>query len=109
MTAVTCSILVPPFLFRHGLIEFETAADDAAMKRGDLDGSIMDVGNAYALERAGEGRILVRFGDISDFLTHVIFGTDKIIAEKTADVKAAEREAALTKLEHCLLKSPISG
>ncbi|RWC16539.1 MAG: VUT family protein [Mesorhizobium sp.] len=27
MTAVTCSILVPPFLFRHGLIEFETAAD----------------------------------------------------------------------------------
>ncbi|WP_292249342.1 queuosine precursor transporter, partial [Mesorhizobium sp.] len=27
MTAVICSILVPPFLFRHGLIEFETAAD----------------------------------------------------------------------------------
>ena len=27
MTAVVCSILVPPFLFRHGLIEFETAAD----------------------------------------------------------------------------------
>jgi uncharacterized integral membrane protein (TIGR00697 family) len=27
MTAVVCSIVVPPFLFRHGLIEFETAAD----------------------------------------------------------------------------------
>ena len=26
MTAVVCSILVPPLLFRHGLIEFETAA-----------------------------------------------------------------------------------
>ncbi|WP_274627630.1 queuosine precursor transporter [Arvimicrobium flavum] len=27
MTAVVCSIVVPPFLFRHGFIEFETAAD----------------------------------------------------------------------------------
>lgn len=27
MVAVFCSIVVPPFLFRHGLIEFETAAD----------------------------------------------------------------------------------
>jgi uncharacterized integral membrane protein (TIGR00697 family) len=27
MTAIVCSIVVPPFLFRHGLIEFETAAD----------------------------------------------------------------------------------
>lgn len=26
MTAVVCSIVVPPLLFRHGLIEFETAA-----------------------------------------------------------------------------------
>ncbi|MFA6154979.1 queuosine precursor transporter [Mesorhizobium sp.] len=30
MTAVVCSILVPPFLFRHGLIEFATAADRLA-------------------------------------------------------------------------------
>ncbi|MHA6685885.1 queuosine precursor transporter [Mesorhizobium sp. A556] len=27
MTAIVCSIVVPPLLFRHGLIEFETAAD----------------------------------------------------------------------------------
>lgn len=27
MTAVVCSILIPPFLFRHGFIEFETSAD----------------------------------------------------------------------------------
>ena len=27
MTAVACSIVIPPLLFRFGLIEFETAAD----------------------------------------------------------------------------------
>src|SRR5262245_31992413 len=32
----------------------------AAMKRGDIDGAIMDIGNAFALEKRGEGRILVR-------------------------------------------------
>ena len=60
----------------------------AAMKRGDLDGSIMDVGNAYQLERSGDGRILVRFTDMNDFITHVIFATDKIIAEKPAAARA---------------------
>lgn len=60
----------------------------AAMKRGDIDGSIMDVGNAYHLEREGAGRILVRFTDMNDFITHVIFATDKLIAEKPAVVRA---------------------
>ncbi len=60
----------------------------AAMKRGDLDGSIMDIGNAYLLQRMGEGRIIVRFSDMKDFIIHVIFGTDKIIAEKPAVVRA---------------------
>ncbi len=53
----------------------------AAMKRGDIDGAIMDIGNALNLEKMGEGRILVRFLDIKDFHIHVIFGTDKVIAE----------------------------
>jgi uncharacterized integral membrane protein (TIGR00697 family) len=30
MAAVICSILVPPFLFSHGLVEFQTAADRLA-------------------------------------------------------------------------------
>ncbi len=60
----------------------------AAMKRGDIDGAIMDIGNALQLVKLGEGRILVRFTDIKDFHIHVIFGTDKIIAEKPAAVKA---------------------
>ena len=59
----------------------------AAMKRGDLDGSIMDIGNAFDLEKRGEGRILVRFTDLKDFHIHVIFATDKITAEKPDAVR----------------------
>src|SRR6516225_3569313 len=35
----------------------------AAMKRGDIDGVITDVGNAFQLEKNGEARILLRFTD----------------------------------------------
>ena len=59
----------------------------AAMKRGDLDGSIMDIGNAFDLEKKGEGRILVRFTDMKDFHIHVIFATNKIIADKPEAVR----------------------
>jgi ABC-type nitrate/sulfonate/bicarbonate transport system substrate-binding protein len=59
----------------------------AALKRGDIDGSIMDIGNAFELERRGEGRILVRFTDIKDFHIHVIFATDKAIAGKPQVVR----------------------
>jgi NitT/TauT family transport system substrate-binding protein len=54
----------------------------AAMKRGDTDGAIMDIGNAFELEKRGEGRILVRFTDITDFHIHVIFATDRLIAAR---------------------------
>jgi ABC-type nitrate/sulfonate/bicarbonate transport system substrate-binding protein len=54
----------------------------AALKRGDIDGAIMDIGNAFELEKRGDGRILVRFADIKDFHIHVIFATDKLIAAK---------------------------
>src|SRR5262249_38002945 len=54
----------------------------AAMKRADIDGAIMDIGNAFALEKRGEGRILVRFTDIKDFHIHVIFATGKLITER---------------------------
>ena len=54
----------------------------AALKRGDIDGIIMDVGNAFNLEKKGEGRILVRFTQMKDFMIHVIYATDKDIASK---------------------------
>src|SRR3954464_7033335 len=60
----------------------------AAIKRGDIDGTIMDIGNAFDLEKRGEGRILVRFSDIKDFHIHVIFATDKLIAGKPDQLKA---------------------
>jgi ABC-type nitrate/sulfonate/bicarbonate transport system substrate-binding protein len=59
----------------------------AALKRGDIDGTIMDIGNAFDLEKKGEARILVRFTDIKDFHIHVIFATDKAIASKPEVVR----------------------
>jgi NitT/TauT family transport system substrate-binding protein len=60
----------------------------AAMKRGDTDGAIMDIGNAFELEKRGEGRILIRFTGIEDFHIHVIFATDKLIADRPELVRA---------------------
>ena len=60
----------------------------AAIKRGDIDGAIMDIGNAFELEKRGEGRILVRFTDIKDFHIHVIFAADKLIAERPEALRA---------------------
>jgi ABC-type nitrate/sulfonate/bicarbonate transport system substrate-binding protein len=60
----------------------------AAIKRGDIDGTIMDLGTALDMEKRGEGRILVRFADIKDFHIHVIFATDKMIAGKPDQLKA---------------------
>src|SRR5215475_6634904 len=59
----------------------------AALKRGDIDGVIMDIGNAFELEKKGDARVLVRFTDIKDFHIHVIFATDKLIASKPEMVR----------------------
>jgi NitT/TauT family transport system substrate-binding protein len=59
----------------------------AAIKRGDIDGAIMDIGNAFELEKRGEGRIHVRFSDIKDFHIHVIFAADKLIAGRPEAVR----------------------
>jgi len=60
----------------------------AALKRGDIDGAIMDIGNAFDLEKRGEGRVLVRFNDIKDFHIHIIFATNKLIAGKPDAIRA---------------------
>jgi NitT/TauT family transport system substrate-binding protein len=54
----------------------------AALKRGDIDGIVMDLSTAFDLENRGEGRILVRFNDLQDFIVHVIYATDKLIATR---------------------------
>ncbi len=59
----------------------------AALKRGDIDGVITDVGNAFDLEKKGEARILVRFTQMTDFIIHVIYATDKDIASRPDDLR----------------------
>jgi len=54
----------------------------AALKRGDIDGIVMDLSTAFDLENRGEGRILVRFNDLTDFIVHVIYATDPLIADR---------------------------
>jgi NitT/TauT family transport system substrate-binding protein len=53
----------------------------AAIKTGQIDGMVTDVTFALRAEQAGEGRILLSFGDlVKDFHTHIIYATDKLIA-----------------------------
>ena len=59
----------------------------AALKRGDIDGIVMDMSNAFALEKIGEGRILVRFNDLTDFIVHVIYASDKLIASRPEAIR----------------------
>jgi NitT/TauT family transport system substrate-binding protein len=58
------------------------AGQIAALKRGDIDGIVMDLSTAFDLENRGEGRILVRFNDLTDFIVHVIYATDALIASR---------------------------
>jgi NitT/TauT family transport system substrate-binding protein len=64
------------------------AGQIAALQRGDIDGVIMDVANAFELEKKGEARILVRFTDLNDFVTHVIFATDTLIASRPNSIRS---------------------
>ena len=64
------------------------AGQIAALRRGDTDGIIMDLSTAYDLVNKGEARILVRFTNLTDFITHVIFATDKLIATQPDSIRA---------------------
>jgi ABC-type nitrate/sulfonate/bicarbonate transport system substrate-binding protein len=60
----------------------------AAMRSHNVDGFVADVALAYKLEGEGVSRLLVRFGNIvSDFHIHVIFATDKAIAQRPDDLR----------------------
>lgn len=55
----------------------------AALRTRSVDAAIVNLAVAVKFVQRGEGRILLRFNDlIRDFHVHVIFATDKIIAEK---------------------------
>jgi NitT/TauT family transport system substrate-binding protein len=67
----------------------DNAARLAALKSGAIDGCVVDVGSALNFVQHGDGRILMRFGDVAkNFIMHVIFATDKAMAEKPDDLRA---------------------
>jgi ABC-type nitrate/sulfonate/bicarbonate transport system substrate-binding protein len=60
----------------------------AAMKTKQIDGLVADIATLLRLEEAGDGRIVLRFGNlVTDFHIHVIFATDKIIAGRPDSVR----------------------
>jgi len=55
----------------------------AALKTRAVDAAIVNLAVALNVVQRGEGRILLRFGDlVKDFHIHVIFATDKAIATR---------------------------
>jgi NitT/TauT family transport system substrate-binding protein len=55
----------------------------AALKTGSIDAAIVNLAQALNFVQRGEGRVLLRFGElVKDFHIHVIFATDKAIAQK---------------------------
>jgi NitT/TauT family transport system substrate-binding protein len=61
----------------------EDAARVAALKSKALDAAIVNLAVALNYAQHGDGRVILRFGDlVKDFHIHVIFATEKVIAEK---------------------------
>jgi NitT/TauT family transport system substrate-binding protein len=61
----------------------ENSARIAALKSGAVDACVVEIGSALNFADRGDGRILMRFGDVAkDFIMHVIFATDKAVAQK---------------------------
>src|ERR1051326_3444008 len=63
-------------------------AQFAALKRGQIDGTILSSSQGYQLEKGGEGRLLLRFGSyIKKFHTRGRFATEPMIKEKPDQVR----------------------
>jgi NitT/TauT family transport system substrate-binding protein len=60
-----------------------TMGQFAALKTRQIDGLVADIATLLQAEANGTGKILFRFGDlVKDFHIHVIFATDKLIAQR---------------------------
>jgi NitT/TauT family transport system substrate-binding protein len=67
----------------------ENSARIAALKSGAVDACVVDIGSALNFVERGDGRILMRFGDVAKhFIMHVIFATDNAVAQKPAALTA---------------------
>jgi ABC-type nitrate/sulfonate/bicarbonate transport system substrate-binding protein len=59
------------------------AARVAALKTKSIDGAVVNLAVAFNYEKEGDGMVLMLFGDLlKDFHVHVIFATDKAIADR---------------------------
>lgn len=66
----------------------EDGARVAALKSKAIDAAVVNLAVALNYADHGDGRIILRFGDIAKhFHAHVIFATDKAIAEKPDDLR----------------------
>lgn len=66
-----------------------TTAQLALLKAGQLDAAGSDLAPALQLERSGNVRILVRFGDlITASLNNIILASDKLITRRPDDLRA---------------------
>ncbi len=64
------------------------SAHVAALKTGQVQAIVTSSSIGYALEKIGEGRVLLEFGDyVKDFHTHVISATNDIIARRPEVVR----------------------
>jgi len=60
----------------------------AAMKTGDIQGTVQTTANGYELEEQGEAKVLMVFGElVPNFHTHVIFAHNDLIKNKPDVVK----------------------
>jgi NitT/TauT family transport system substrate-binding protein len=61
----------------------------AALMMMQVDGFVADISTLLRAEEAGEGKILLSFGDlVKDFHIHVIFATNKLIAARPGAIRA---------------------
>jgi NitT/TauT family transport system substrate-binding protein len=66
----------------------EDGARVAALKSKAIDAAVVNLAVALNYADHGDGRIILRFGDIAKhFHAHVIFATDKAIAERPDDLR----------------------
>jgi ABC-type nitrate/sulfonate/bicarbonate transport system substrate-binding protein len=66
----------------------DDASRIAALKTGSIDAAIVNLAVALKFVQRGEGRVLLRFGElVKDFHIHVIFATDKAIAGRPAALR----------------------
>jgi NitT/TauT family transport system substrate-binding protein len=60
----------------------------AALKTKSIDAAIVNLAQALNFVQRGEGKVLLRFGDlVKDFHIHVVFATDKAIAQRPAALR----------------------